>query len=253
MIYIIFITLFVQLGLVHSADGYERIAVLGPATAQTLIDIGLGDKIACAAEPFERLKLKKDVQSLGFYHNPSIELVISCKPDLVIATYAGTQPRVYKKLEKLGYNVILEKPDSLTAIKQFIIDISKKFERPRPKILKKFDTVCKDKKQKSAVMLVGLNPSICAGKKTFVSSALECAGFNNPIKGMYPRTSPERLIKINPDLVFIAFKDPYKIKDYKVLKAVFKERLIVINPDNILEPSTRIIKGIQELVSFSDK
>lgn len=225
----------------------NNIAVLSPSAAQTLIDIGLGDKIACISQPFKHPKLRKNIKNLGFYHNPSIELIIKCKPDLVITSYAGTPPSIYKKLKKLGYKLILEKPESLGSIKDFIIELSKTFDRPVPRIAKSFDTICTSSKKRTAVILVGLNPSIAAGKKSFLSSALECAGFENITKGTYPRINPEKLIKMNPDILLLAFKKPEEIKDYKILKEIFKERLIIINPDYLLEPSTRILKGIEDL------
>jgi ABC-type Fe3+-hydroxamate transport system substrate-binding protein len=225
----------------------KNIAVLSPSATQTLIDIGLGDKIACISQPFKHPKLRKDVQMLGFYHNPSIELIIKCKPDLVISSYAGTPPSIYKKLEKLGYKLMLEKPESLESIKNFIIELSKTFNRPVPPIVKSFDTICINSKKRKAIILVGLNPSIAAGTRSFLSSALECAGFENITKGTYPRVNPEKLIKMNPDILLLAFKEPEEIKDYKILKEIFKDRLVIVNPDHLLEPSTRILKGIEAL------
>ncbi|MCX6112222.1 MAG: hypothetical protein NTY22_02915, partial [Proteobacteria bacterium] len=64
----------------------KRIAALSPAIVKTLIDIGLEDKIACAAGPFDEIKLNKNVQSLGLYHKPNLELIIKCNPDLIITT-----------------------------------------------------------------------------------------------------------------------------------------------------------------------
>ena len=228
----------------------NHIAVLSPSAAQTIMDVGLGDKIACISQPFSHPKLKKDVKTLGFYHNPSIELIIKCAPDLIIASYAGTPPRVYKKLKRLGYNIIVEKPESLDSIKKFIIELSTLFNKTVPAITSKFDTICTKDKKRTAILLVGLNPIISAGKKSFISDVLKCAGFKNIIDGMYPRISPERLIKINPDILLVAFNKPENIKDYKILKEIFKDRLVIVNPDHLLEPSTKILKGIKELKSL---
>jgi ABC-type Fe3+-hydroxamate transport system substrate-binding protein len=246
LICILFTTL-IQLLSSSSDQTPKNIAVLSPSATQTLIDIGLADKIACISQPFDSPKLKNSVKKLGFYHNPSIELIIKCKPDLIITSYAGTPPSIHKKLKKLNYNLIMEKPESLDSIKDFIKQMSKKFNKPEPVIVKKFDTICTDVKRKKAVLLVGLNPSIAAGKKSFLSSAMECAGFNNVISGMYPRINPEKLIKINPDILIIAFKNPEEIKDYKILKKIFKDKLVIINPDYLLEPSSKILKGIEDL------
>jgi ABC-type Fe3+-hydroxamate transport system substrate-binding protein len=230
----------------------KRIAALSPAIVQTIIDIGLEDKIACAAGPLDRIKGTKDIASLGMYHKPNIELIIKCRPDLVITTYAGTPPAIHKKLKDLGYNLILEKPDSVLSIKNFIIKMSKLFKMKEPKIVKEFDRICAADKSRTAITIVGLSPVFAAGQNSFVSDAVNCAGYRNMLEGGYKRMSIEKIITMNPDRLIIAMDRPYDIKDYKMLKKVFNDRIILIDPNDILEPSTRILKGIRTLKKRAD-
>jgi len=225
----------------------KRIAALSPAIVKTLVDIGLEDKIACAAGPFDEIKLSSKVESLGLYHKPNLELIIKCKPDLIITTFAGTPPGVHKKLKSLGYNMMLEKPDTLMEIKAFVIKMSTMFKLKTPKIVKEFETICVAKKSKTALMVVGLNPMYVAGKKSFVSDAMSCAGYDNILDGGYKRVSIERVIKLNPDKLIVAMDKPEGMREFKMLKEIFKERIIITNPTYILEPSTRILKGIRSL------
>lgn len=229
----------------------SRIAALSPAIATTLIDIGLKDKIACAAGPFDKIELDKNTQSLGMYHKPNIELIIKCKPDLIISTFAGTPPALHKKLEKLNYNIMLEKPDNLDSIKDFILKMSKLFNIKIPSIIKDFDNICVPKTNNTALMIVGLNPIFAAGKTSFVSDAIRCAGYSNLLDGGYKRLSIEKIISLNPDFLIIAMNKPEYVREYKMLKKVFKNRILVVNPSYILEPSSRILKGIKELSSLN--
>jgi len=86
--------------------------------------LGWKIKIVCAAKPFDTLKTKKKFKSVGFYHKPSVELIISCNPDLIVTTYAGTPPEVYDKLKSSGYNILVDRPKDLNSIKNFIIKLS---------------------------------------------------------------------------------------------------------------------------------
>jgi ABC-type Fe3+-hydroxamate transport system substrate-binding protein len=225
----------------------KRIAALSPAIVQTLVDIGLENRIACAAGPLDKIKLTKDIASLGLYHKPNVELIIKCTPDLIITTYAGTPPGVHKKLKRLGYNLILEKPETISSIKDFIIKISKMFMIKEPRIVKEFDRICITEKKRTAIMIVGLGPVFAAGKNSFVSDAINCAGYHNMLDGGYKRMSIEKIISLNPDNLIIAMERPEGVKDYKMLKKIFKDRTIIIDPTDILEPSTRILKGIKTL------
>jgi len=228
----------------------SRIVSLSPAQTETLIAIGLGDKIVCAALPFNDYLKNRNIKSVGFYHKPSIELIISCKPDLITTTYAGTPPEVYDKLKSAGYNILIDKPKDLASIKDFILNLSKIFKIKIPKVIKELDSVCTKRTKTTGIMIIGFNPLIVAGKESFVSDAMRCAGIKNNITGLYPRMSIEKLLEYNDDMIIVALKDFKDFKDYKLLSSAYKGRIVYIDPDTILLPSTGIIKGIRELESL---
>ena len=223
----------------------QRIVVLSPGLLQTLDDVGLSKNIVCAAEPYD--KSKYNIKSVGYYHRPNTELIVSCKPDLIITTYAGTPPDVYRKLNNMGYKMMLEKPDNIESIKNFIKKLSKEFNIPKPDILNKFEKIClKKPTKKTAIVVVGLDPIFCAGSKTFVSSALQCAGIENKVSGEYLRLGIENIISKKPDMIIVASDNPEDFKDYKELKKHFKN-VVPINPTMLLEPSSKILQGIKVL------
>lgn len=231
----------------------SRVVSLSPAHTQTMIDLGLENKVVCSAKPFDKLHTKKKFKSVGYYHNPSIELIISCEPDLIITTYAGTPPEIYKKLKASGYNILVDRPRDLNSIKEFIIKLSEIFNIKRPEILKLFDTTCTKKTTQTGIMVIGLDPLIVVGDEGFVSDALRCSGIKNPVNGLYPRLNMEKLLSYKSDLMVIAVKDFHKFKDYKLISSSFKGRIIYIDPDKILLPSTNIINGIEELKTLVNK
>lgn len=242
----IIISLF-ALSLVNAEQIPLRVVSLSPAHTQTLIDLGLEDKIVCAAKPFDAVKTKHKIKSIGYYHKPSIELIISCKPDLIITTYAGTPPELYNKLKTAGYNILVDKPKDLNSIKDFVLKLSDIFKIKKPKILERFDSVCKKEANLTGIMVIGLDPLIVAGKESFVSDALRCAGIKNMVEGLYPRLNIETVLAYKKDILIVAVKDFKNFKDYKLISSSFKGKIIYIDPDTILLPSTGIIKGIEKL------
>ena len=225
----------------------SRVVSLSPAHTQTLIDLGLENKIVCAAKPFDTIRTTHKIKSVGFYHKPSIELIISCKPDLIIMTYSGTPPELYTKLKAAGYNILVDKTKDLNSIKDFILKLSDIFKIKRPQIIKSFDSICEKDAKLTGIMIIGFDPLIVVGQDSFVSDALRCSGINNPVTGLYPRLNIESVLSYKKDIIVIAVKDFKNFKDYKLISSSFKGKIVYIDPDKILLPSTGIIKGITTL------
>lgn len=227
----------------------KRVVVLSPSVLISMKDLGVINSVVCAAEPFgESLKDAK-IKSVGYYHRPNLEKIVACRPDLIIATYAGTPPETYNKLKKMGYKLLFERPKDVESVKRFIIQLSSIFNVNADDITKRFDNACvkqtKVRKKKFAVF-VGLDPMFCAGTRTFVSSAIECSGLENVFRGEYTRTNIESTMSKAPDLIIISVDNPSMFKDHKKIKDHFKN-VMIVSPELLLKPSTRILEGIETI------
>ena len=238
---------FILISLCSANDTPQRIVSLSPAHTQTLIDIGLEDKIVCAAGPLDILKTKTKIKSVGFYHKPSIELIISCKPDLIVTTFAGTPPEIHNKLKKAGYNVLVDSPKDITGIRDFILKLSKIFKIKEPKIVQTFNSICDKKTVMNGIMIIGFDPIVLVGKESFVSDAMKCSGVKNPVPGLYPRLNIETVLAYKENFLIIAVKKPESFKDYRLIEKTFNGRVLFVDPNKILMPSTKILEGIKEL------
>lgn len=217
----------------------NRIVSLSPETTSILVDLGLKNKLVCIAGP-DNLNIKK----VGPYHRPSLEKILACNPDFVIATYSGTPPLVYNKLKTLGIDTVLYKAKKLEDISKFIKYLNTKFKLSNSKLENSFKNLC-IKAKKSAAVLVGFNPMFAAGSETFISDALNCAGYKNIIRGTYKKISIENLIKA--ECLIISTNYSIDTKNYKLLKDVFKNKIININPDLLSQANLNIVKGINIL------
>lgn len=232
-----------------SASNYSKIISLSPAISETLIQLGLGDKIVCAASPFsDKIKKLKNVTDVGPYFKPNLEKIISCKADLIITTYSGTPPDIHEKLSKMNYKLLFDKPESIESIKNFVKTLGEIFNINTQKTLSKFDEQCSSvSPNKPAIFLIGFNPIFAAGKDSYISSAMSCAGFKNIIEGNYPRINVEKIIKLNPQYILIASDYGFDSKDYKILEETFKNRIFKFKTETLLQPSVSILEGIKEL------
>lgn len=236
MIYIIFFLLS------FSLKAEDRIVSLSPDITNTMIDLGLKNKIVCSASN------SKNIKSVGTYNNPNIEKIIECSPTLIIATTAGTPPSLYEKLKKMNFNIYLYNPKKIEDIKSFITFLSKKFNSKKGnKFIKKFDKICINI-SKTAITIINFNPIMVVGGNSFISEAMNCGGFKNLfLESGYPKTNIEKIIKLNPDVIIVPSDYPVDSNEFNLLKKNFKSKIKRIKADNIMQASTNLLKGIKEI------
>lgn len=234
MLYFIFVIIFSQ----------ERIVSLAPEITNLLIELGLKNHIVCSASPIEGFKL------VGPYFNPSLEKIISCKPDLVISSYSGTPPYIHEKLIKNNIETVLYKAQKLEDIKTFSKYICNRYKIPPPKIIDNFTSVCIPQ-TKTAIIVVGFSPLYIAGASTLISDAVNCSGFKNLLTGSYKKISLENIFSLKPNYVILASEHDLKNKEYLILKNSFK--IIELKPELLSQASFEILKGIEFLKKFNFK
>jgi len=99
----------------------QRIVSLAPGITETLYELGLDGEIAgvtgyCNWPPRARKKPR-----IGGFTNPSIEKIVSLKPDLIIATIDGNRKDTVNQLERIGLPVYVINPSNTDKILEGII------------------------------------------------------------------------------------------------------------------------------------
>ena len=119
-----------------------RIVSLAPSIMETLFAMGLGDRVVgvtsyCNYPPeVPRLVKEGKIEVVGDFINPSLEKIVTLKPDLVLAhNLIQDGPEFVKKLEDLGIPVVaIRTPESIEEVYQVIMLISKAtWEDDRPR------------------------------------------------------------------------------------------------------------------------
>ncbi len=255
-----------------SASGGEtpqRIVSLAPGFSETLIALGMVERIVGVTTSSDYLKELRPKKRVGLYMKPSLEGIVALKPDLVLATSYVGQGQVVRNLRGLGMEVeTFGYREGLEGIFEMVRRIGRLCacrEKSDALIKKMQGTVaqtgqmCAGLKRPRVYVEVGYNPLFSCGKGSFINELIEIAGGENiagDIDKPYPRLSCEFIIRKNPEIIIF----PYMGRDYakeavkkregwRGICAVREGRLYDdIGPQTITIPSPNLVlKGLPEL------
>jgi iron complex transport system substrate-binding protein len=245
----------------------QRIVSLAPGITETLYALNLDDKIVgvttfCNWPPQARQK-----PQIGGFTNPSIEKIVSLKPDLIIATADGNRKDTVRQLERIGLPVYVTNPSDTDGILKSILHIGEITNREKDarklveKLQKRLNNITAQIRHKSKPRVffqIGLEPVITAGKGTLINEVIERAGGINVAgrdTARYPRYSAEGIMAGSPDIIlfapmardkeFAAGKSFWQ--KFRGIPAVDNNRIYPIDTDLISRASPRIVDAIEKM------
>lgn len=224
-----FITFYVLLSSFMFAKSPERLVVLDPASIEIIYELGSGDKIVAIAtlqqsniQPIEKtIKL----QSVGTFSNPSVEKILSLKPDLVIlSSYSlALEPRLKDLGIKSLYLEAWRLEDLFNNVSTLgeILDKKEEAKVLNERLRGEFEELKKEPINKSAIFLFSSNPLMAFSNNSMIADILRLIGITNltpdsEIKR--PIITKEYIITQNPDMLLLG------------IQAKSSEQLIAQNP-----------------------
>lgn len=248
----------------------QRIVSLAPGITETLYALGLADKIAGVTTFCNWPAAACAKQKIGGFTNPSIEKIVSLKPDLIIATADGNRQDTVQQLAKLGLSVYVINPVDARGVLRNIFQIGKITNREKAaemlagKLQKRLDNIAvqvRHKKKPKVFFQLGQEPVFTAGSKTLINEVIERAGGIN-IAGhdtaRYPVYSAEGIIAASPEIIvfapmvndgkYAAVKSFWR--KFEEIPAVKNNRIYPIDADLINRASPRIFDAIEIMASF---
>ena len=245
----------------------RRIVSLAPGVTETLYALNLGDKIVGVTSFCNWPAEAKQKQQIGGFINPSIEKIISLKPDLIIATADGNRKDTILQLERVGLVVYVTNPTDIKEILASILHIGEITSEEKNagalvgRLQKRLNNVTKQIQGKIKPRIffqIGFEPVITTGKGTLINETIELAGGIN-IAGLdtarYPRYSAEGIMAGIPDIIlfapmandreFAAAKTLWQ--QFREIPAVKNNKIYPIETDLISRASPRIIDAIEKM------
>ncbi len=259
-------------GAAEAASPPKRIISLAPSITEILYALGLGDNIIgvttfCDYPPEARKKPK-----IGGMSNPSLEAVISLKPDLVVVTTDGNPKEFEERLVSMKINTFIFDARRLSELPQGIrglaaaLGVKDRGERLAREIE---EGIQKSKNsalrtshstlRRKVLFIVWPEPLIVAGPGTVIDDAITLLGYENiagTAKTAYPKYSLEEAIRSEPDVIAIgkgSGMDMHAVsrgilERMKSVPAV-KNGSVCYLGDGLYRLGPRVVKGIEELAA----
>lgn len=244
----------------------QRIVSLAPGITEILFALNLDSRIVGVTSFCDWPEKARQKKSVGGFTNPSLETIVSLKPDLILATADGNRPETVRQLEKIGMTVYVTNPVDTAGILQSILhigDVTGRRQAARAlnaKLQKRLTAVTaqiSNKKKPRVFFQIGMDPVITVGGRTLISDVIERAGGKN-IAGndtaRYPRYSAEGVMAHSPDVLFFApmatDREFAKVKTYweqfPGIPAVKNKRIYPVSTDLIGRAAPRIVDAIEQ-------
>ncbi|MFL1780919.1 ABC transporter substrate-binding protein [Candidatus Hepatincolaceae symbiont of Richtersius coronifer] len=246
-------------------EEYKKIVIIDPAIVEIAYALGGEANVVAIAHPTSSTIKPKDktskLPSVGNLFKPTLELIISYKPDLVILSYNNDQ--LGQALQKLNFKVIVFNVNNLEDIftNTLIFGelVNKNAEATQ---LVKTQKAKLEALQKNpplnlkGAFLYSANPLIAFAENTLPGEILKLYGIKNlatKVVGKQPILSTEFVIKENPDFLIglAGVRDVNDIiKNHELLKSTnaWKNNHIFLADSSVLLRGSILL--IDEIVKY---
>ncbi|MGC8774276.1 MAG: helical backbone metal receptor [Chlorobaculum sp.] len=248
-----------------AAETPKRIVSLAPSLTEMLYAIGAGPQLVGRTSACDWPEEAKKVPVVGSFGRPSLEVLASMNPDLVLDVDLDDD-QTAKKMEEMHIRrehlrcqnpeeipAALRKLGTLTGHTRQADSLATVIEQGLAKYRKEADA----KQHKTRIYLeIWNDPLWTGGRNSFVSQLIALAGGRNigdAVEKEYFEVSPEWVIRENPDVIacmYMANQTPAadnvkKRPGWQGISAVRNNR-VYDNFDNrlYLRPGPRILEGI---------
>ncbi|MFH1868725.1 MAG: cobalamin-binding protein [Candidatus Omnitrophota bacterium] len=248
-----------------------RIISIAPAMTEILYSLGLDKEIIAVTSFCNYPKEAAEKEKIGTFSDPSIEKIVSLKPDMIFA--AGLeQAMVVERLRKLGLKVYVNYPSTIDELLNEISNIGMLTNRKKEayklvgSMKERIDAISRETKsislenKKKVFIEIWHDPLITAGKGSFVDELVKIAGGINiayDTSRPYSYFSAELVIERDPDFIILGHEgEPDVLSSMKKrigwdkIKAIRNSGVFNdINPDLFLRPGPRIVDGLEKIYS----
>jgi iron complex transport system substrate-binding protein len=207
---------------------------------------------------------------IGGFVNPSMEKIVSLKPDLIIAIRDGNREETIQRLQDLGFSVFWVNPKGFDGVMKTIKNIGEVVGRgdESRKIIKNImtkkehiTTFTRPLPKPRVFFQLGDAPMITVGKGTLANDLIRLAGGRSISENesvSYPLYSIETIISKAPEIIIMSSmkskKDYLSLvkwwQNWKSIPAVKRNAIYLIDSNLVDRPSPRIVEGLKAIVKI---
>ena len=252
---------------VRVPQAVHRIVSLAPSLTETIYALGLQDRLVGDTEQCDYPPDAQKKTKVGGGINPSVEVIASLHPDLVLVTKSYNRLNTVHSLEELGIASYATDPhtvaDILSSIKTLagVLGVPDAGASVAGEMQHRLDDLghrIGDLPPKRVLFVVWTQPLISTGQHTFLADALRHAGAVSIVNSSedWPQVNLEEVAKLQPDFLVFAESQPSDasreveklatLPGWKIIHAVRDRRYAVIS-DAVNRPAPRIVSAIEDL------
>jgi iron complex transport system substrate-binding protein len=196
-------------------DHPHRVICLMPTVTDTVFALGAGDDVVGISDYTKYPAAALTKPSVGDLIKPSIETILSLRPDLVIGTQPKGPMEVTDQLERAGIPIFLVSPHGIAGIFHSVETIGMALNRtPQAEALihslqLRVDVVRTRTKHLPAprvFMPIWYDPITTIGKNAFITEVIEAAGgrsVTDDLNTEWPQISMEVVLERAPDALLL--------------------------------------------------
>lgn len=248
----------------------SRIVSLAPNLTEILFAMGMGDRIVGVTSFCDYPEEAKRRQKVGGMSNPSIEAVVSLKPDLVVVTTDGNPMEFEGRLRSMKIKTYVFRSRRLQELPQGVrglgaaLGVNERGDALAEMMehtIRKLGAKNPPERKRKVLFIVWPEPLIVAGTGTVINDAITLLGKENiaaGAKGTYPKYSVEEILINAPDVIFIGkgqgHEDMEKVSKrlldrLKNVSAVRNGRVFFVS-DLLYRLGPRTFRGIEEMAGY---
>lgn len=244
----------------------RRIVSLVPSATEILFALGADDRLAGVTDYCDFPPAARGKPSVGGMVNPSLEAIITLRPDLVIATNEGNREETFEQLRRLGiptYLVSAHRVADVTTLIVRLAELTGTSETARAMVARlgaRIDAVRKAVARRPrlrVLYVVWPEPLIVPGREALVTELIQLAGGESVTGGdtdAYPRFSLEAAVARNPEVIILATHgagtgaiDREKWERLRHLSASRAGRIHAADGNLLHRYGPRVVDGLEEL------
>jgi iron complex transport system substrate-binding protein len=257
-------------GSAFAAAPPRRIITLAPNMTEIVYALGLGENVVGVTTFCDYPEDAKKKPKVGGMSNPSLEAVVSLKPDLVVMTTDGNPKEFQERLGSLRIRTYVFEARRLNELPKGIRDLGRALGIPErgESLARGIEQGLrqasgrwngKDKPHRKVLFIVWPEPLIVAGPNTVIDDAFALLGQANvaaAAKTEYPKYSLEEVIRQAPDVLFIGKSMGMDMREVsggaldrmQSVPAVRNGNVFFLS-DRLLRLGPRVLKGIEEMAT----
>ncbi len=251
------------------AEPPRRIVSLIPSATETIVALGAADRLV-ARTAYDVDPALAHLPSVGEGLTPSLELLTTLQPDLVVAWPDNASRSVIGRLEAFGVSIYTPQVQTLADLRQATQELGDLLglEQAADSLIASIDEALQavraavaDRARPSVFYVVWYDPPTTTGSGTYIDELIELAGGRNAFAdapGLWPQVSLEEVVRRQPDIVLISQTEDSSIDverlgsavGWRELRAVREGRAMQVEADLYNRPGPRVAEAARRLAAL---